>query len=68
MIKTHNGLIFDNIENTRTHIYERNDVFTAKKEENDIFIVYIFWLKNIMEYHERTYKRIQDIISNIGGL
>ena len=68
LIKTHNGLIFDNIEIKRTHIYERNDVFTAKKGENDIFTVYIFWLKNVMEYHERTYKRIQDIISNIEGL
>ena len=68
LIKTHNGLIFDNIKEIRAHIFERNEVFTSKREGNDIFSVYIFWLKNVMNYHERAYKRIQDIISNIGGI
>ena len=67
-IKTHNGLIFENIEEQSLHIYERNDVFTAPKGKNDIFTTYIFWLKNTMSFHERDYKRIQDVISNIGGV
>jgi hypothetical protein len=67
-IKTHNGLIFDNIEGETAHIFERNDVFTAPKEGYDILTSYVFWLKNTMNYHERDYKRIQDVISNIGGI
>ena len=67
-IKTHNGLIFDSIEEESLHIFERNDVFTAAKEGNDIFTAYVFWLKNIMNYHERDYKRIQDAFSSIGGI
>ena len=67
-IKTHNGLFFDNIEKETLHIFERNDVFTAKKEGLDIFTAYVFWLKNTMSFHERDYKRIQDIISSIGGI
>jgi len=67
-IKTHNGLIFDNIEEESLHIFQRNDVFTAAKEENDIFTAYVFWLKNTMSFHERDYKRIQDAISSIGGI
>jgi len=67
-IKTHNGLIFDNIEKESFHIFERNDVFTGKKERYDIFAAYVFWLKNTMSFHERDYKRIQDIISSIGGI
>ena len=31
-------------------------------------MVYCFFLKNMMEYYQRTYKRIQDVISNIGGI
>ena len=31
-------------------------------------MVYNFVLKNIQEYYERTYKRIQDVISSIGGI
>ena len=67
-IKTHNGLIFDNIEEESVHIFERNDVFTKEKNGNDIFISFTFWIKNTMNFHERDYKRIQDIISSIGGI
>ena len=31
-------------------------------------MVYNFVLKNIQEYYERAYKRIQDVISSIGGI
>jgi len=67
-IKTHNGLIFDNIEKESFLIYERNDVYTVPKNGNDIFTAYVFWLKNTMSFHERDYKRIQDVISSIGGI
>ena len=67
-IKTNNGLIFDNIEEESVHIFERNDVFTKEKNGYDIFISFIFWIKNTMNIHERNYKRIQDIISSIGGI
>jgi len=67
-IKTHNGLIFDNIEEESLHIFERNDVFTATKKKYDVFTAYVFWLKNTMSFHERDYKRIQDTISSIGGI
>ena len=67
-IKTHNGLIFDNIDKESVHIFERNDVFTTEKEGHDIFTSFIFWIKNTMVFHERDYKRIQDSISSIGGI
>ena len=68
IVKTHNGLILDNIEETKTYIYERKDVFTMANEENDIFCIFILWLQNGVYYHERTYKRIQDVFSSIGGI
>jgi len=67
-IKTHNGLIFDNIEEESLHIFQRNDVFTGAKGDYDIFTAYVFWLKNTLNSHERDYKRIQDVISSIGGI
>ena len=67
-VRTHNGLIFNNIKEESLHIFERNDVFTSAKNENDIFTAYVFWLKNTMHFHERDYKRIQDVISSIGGI
>jgi len=37
-------------------------------DNNEYFATYNIWLKNIMNYNERTYKRIQDVISSIGGI
>ena len=67
-IITHNGLIVDKIEEEISYIFDRNDVTSEKIEDKkDIYIGYNIWLKNTLHYYERTYKRIQDIIPNIGG-
>ena len=68
LVKTHNGLIFDNIEEKTGYLLERNDVVNSKNDNNEYFTTYTIWLKNIMNYNERTYKRIQDVISSIGGI
>jgi len=66
IVRTHNGLIFDNIEEKNAHVFDRNDVFTMDK--NDIFIAYVFSLRNTVHFNERIYKRIPDVISSIGGV
>ena len=66
-IKTYKGLVFDEITETSTYSYERNDVFTYDDATNKIYTIYCFWLGNRVDYYERTYKRVQDMISNIGG-
>ena len=66
-IKTHKGLVFDEIQDISTYSYERNDVFSYNDETNKIYTIYCLWLGNRIDYYERTYKRLQDIISNIGG-
>ena len=68
LLKTHNGLVLDNIEEEEAYLYERNDVFTYESNGNEIYTVYYFWLSNNQKYYERTYKRAQDVISNIGGI
>jgi len=68
LVKTHNGLIFDNSEKEYGYLLERNDVVNAKVDNNEYFTTYTIWLKNIMNYNERTYKRIQDVTSSIGGI
>ncbi len=67
-IKTHNGLILDNVKEEVSFVYERNDVKVEKNNGNNIYMGYCFWLKNTMNFYERNYKRIQDIISSIGGI
>jgi len=66
--RTHNGFFFDNIEEKKAYIYERNDVVTDINNEDIIYIGYIFWLKNTVNEYERSYKRIQDVAPKIGGI
>ena len=68
MILTHNGIIFDNIEEKLSYSFDRNDVLTYSTNSNNIYIIYYFWLKNRLLIYKRIYKRIQDIISIIGGI
>ena len=67
-IKTHNGLIFDNIIEEFSYIYERNDPYVYSSDSSNVYMAYCFWLKNRLLSYERFYKRIQDIISIIGGV
>ena len=68
LLKTDNGLILDHIVEDEAYIYERNDVLTYQTGESDIYTVYYFWLSNNQRYYERRYKRLQDLISSIGGI
>ena len=70
LIKSHNGIIFDNIKKEISYSYDRHDMLSYINEDEEIKIYtgYYFWLKNSMNYYERSYKRIQDVISSIGGI
>ena len=68
IIQTHNGIIFDNIEEEISYTFDRNDVLTYSTDSSNVYLVYFFWLKNRLLIYERIYKRIQDIISIIGGI
>ena len=67
-IKTHNGYILDKYQEVLTYGYDRNDVFTNFKRGNNIYMIYSLWLNNRVNYFERTYKRIQDVLSDVGGV
>ena len=67
-IRTHKGLIFESYKEELTYIVDRNDVFTYENKDDEIYMVYYFWLKNKIHYYERSYKRVQDVTSSIGGI
>ena len=58
---------FDNIEEEKAYIYERNDIVTDINNGDIIYIGYIFWLKNTINDYERNYKRIQDVALRLVG-
>ena len=68
LIKTYDGLVFDKSIQELSYSFERNDVYTYPNGDSEIYMAYYFWLKNRENYYERNYKRIQDVISSIGGI
>ena len=67
IIKTNCGLIYNHISEQLEYSYDRTDVFTHKVE-GDIYMGYSLWLNNRVSYNERSYKTIQDALSEVGGV
>ena len=67
-VQTHNGLVFDRSTINTAYTYERNDVYSYESKGNEIYTIYYLWLNNRQNYYKRSYKRIQDVISDIGGI
>ena len=54
LIKTDKGLIWNNIKENISYILYRNDEFAKNNEENNVYMAYGLYLKNTVEYYERT--------------
>ena len=68
LIKTDYGFILEKIKEELSYAYDINEGLVKDKGENDdIYNCCSFIFKNVMIESERKYKRIQDIISEIGG-
>ena len=80
LMTTHNGIFFDNIIEEHSFIFIQNEKVTFEDKvitknygidspkKTGIVVCWYFWMLNSMEYFERNYKRLQDILGDIGGL
>ena len=69
IVKTHNGYVFDNQIKELSYFFVQNEIIDTHWEgaNKGIYVAYYFWMQNRMQYYERTYKRIQDILADIDG-
>ena len=75
---THNGFFFDNQVKEYAYFFTQNEKQTIEDEKNEgvitnrktngCLIGVYFWMQNTLQYYERNYDRIQDILSDIGGI
>ena len=65
---THNGFFFDNQVTENAYIFTQNEKQTETENLNGCLIGVYFWMQNTLQYNERNYDRIQDILSDIGGI
>ena len=66
LLKSKIGYVLDKEKNEYSYFYSRNDVFNYQKT-CDTFMGYSFYLNNRINYYERAYLTIQDVLSKIGG-
>ena len=68
IIRTYNGLIYDKFNEEYAPIFERHEVYQFDKEKTNIYSIFAIWLKNKLYKNERSYKKLQDVISSVGGI
>ena len=72
---THNGIFFDNQVQERSYFFTQNEKHTLDQTSlapgqslNGCLIGIYFWMQNTLQYYERNYDRLQDVLSDIGGI
>ena len=58
----------ETIKQEISYIFQRNDVFISETNGLDIYSAFCIWIKNTNMFYDRTYKKMQDIISSFGGI
>ena len=68
LMQTHNGIFFDNIVEEPAYFFTLNEKITSEVGDTTLIQGFYFWMQNVQQYYEREYKRLQDILSDIGGI
>lgn len=72
---THNGVVLDNILTEDSYIYSQNEKISIDASSlgrgqttNGCLLSIYFWMQNNLQYYERINTKLQDILSDIGGI
>ena len=50
-----------------SYLFDLNEKITTTSGNTGIYVAFYFWMQKRMQYYERVYEKIQDVLSNIGG-
>ena len=75
-MKTYNGFFFENIVEENLYYFTQNekqtivesDLISSNRTTNGCLVGVYFWMQNTLQYYERNYDRVQDTLSDIGGI
>jgi len=68
LLKTKDGLIFDNLKEMTSYNFDVNEKITHINVVNGILGTFNFWFQNSIDTYDRTYKKIQDIAGGVDGI
>ena len=67
-IISYNGIALNHKKEEILYVFDRSVSSIVDNSGTNLYCAYTFFLRNTMMYYQRTYKKIQDIISSIGGI
>lgn len=67
-IQTDVGIFYNNIIENISYSFDRNEEQLKDRKNFDAFLGYRFLMNNLGFFYERGYKKIQDCLSNLGGV
>ena len=67
-IQTDVGIFYDNIIENISYSFDRNEEQLKDRKNFDAFLGYRFLMNNLGFFYERGYQKIQDCLSNLGGV
>ena len=68
LIRSHNGIMFDNTDKEDSYVYNQNVKSNIESGDSGILCCFYFWMQNRLQLYERTYEKIQECFANFGGL
>ena len=62
------GTFFESKKETLSYFFDLNEKVTSSSGNSGIYVAFYFWMQNRMQYYERVYQKVQDVLSDVGGL
>ena len=62
------GIFFEYKKETLSYFFDLNEKITSSPGDSGIYVAFYFWMQNRMQYYERVYEKVQDVLSDVGGL
>ena len=69
IIRTKKSIIFDKYKEVSSFIYDNNRRNTNEKDTKIVILSeFTFWMQNVFQIYERSYKDLHEILANVGGI
>ena len=68
LIISYDHLFRDKAEEKITYLFHQNSKSTTILENTNIISCFVIWIQNSQHYYQRRYQKLQNVLSNIGGI
>ena len=67
LIRSLDNIFFEQTKEKISYFFHENSQTATTMEDTDILCSFFIWMQNRQQFYERRYKKIQDMLSEIGG-